>query len=287
MLYGLNVARDGGFRSILLAGLCVFTLLPGSGITPASAQGATAPRATASAPNAVPANARAAVAQPNRTAGSAAQPARRYFIELRARAALTYGHTFAIYGRVDGRGKIISSKVIGLHPFSEDSLPWTIGHVIPVPAETGASDGDMEDAYVIARFRILLNEAEYQKLLAYLKEHAANSPSWHAVFYNCNAFIGDVARFMGLSVPVFHWQMPQDYIDGIREANINRTDLTGVLGVPVKVQSANELRAAAQKAIAAQEKRGIDPSKSVAKPERPPPQPRPAAVTSAADLRYY
>jgi hypothetical protein len=285
MLYGLNVTRDGGLG--LLAALCVFALLSGPGITPASAQGATAPRASASVPAGVPNSARAAVVRSNGTARPAAQPARRYFIELRARAALTYGHTFAVYGRVDARGKIIASKVIGLHPFSEDSLPWMIGHLIPVPAETGASDGDTEDAYVIARFRILLNEAEYQKLMAFLKHHAENSPSWHAAIYNCNAFIGDVARFMGLHVPVFHWAMPQDYIDGIHDANISRTDLTGVLGVPVRVESANELRAAAQKTIAEQRKRGIDPASTVAKPERPPPKPHAAAVTSVLDVQTY
>jgi hypothetical protein len=213
-------------------------------------------------------------ARPNAAATANPAAGRRYFIELRARAALTYGHTFAIYGRLGERGKIASMQVVGLHPATESSVPWMIGHVVPVPSETGASDGDTEDQYVIARFRIVLNEAEYKKLLGYIKERQKNSPVWHAALYNCNAFIGDVARFMGLEVPGMIWQMPKDYIEGIRDANIDRRDLTGVLGVPVKVESAEALREAALRALAEKEKR----QQSAQKPAAP----KPAAARTAA-----
>src|SRR5262249_30304150 len=99
-----------------------------------------------------------------------------YFIEFRARAAQSYGHTFAVHGRVGQ--KITASQVVGLHPVSESPIPWMIGHLILVPSETGASDGDTEDEYTIASYRILLTEPEYRRLVAHMKEMQANHPVW-------------------------------------------------------------------------------------------------------------
>ena len=71
--------------------------------------------------------------------------AKPYYIEFRARSAQSYGHTFSIYGRLNGQ-KIASKTVAGLHPFTESALPWMVGHLVVVPSETGASDGDTEDS---------------------------------------------------------------------------------------------------------------------------------------------
>ena len=106
-----------------------------------------------------------------------------YFVEFRARSALSYGHTFAVYGRVGD--KTPTAKVAGLHPFTDSSIPWMLGHLIPVPSETGASDGDTEDQYIIARYRVLLTEPEYRKMTMAIAKLQAGSPVWHAVLYNC------------------------------------------------------------------------------------------------------
>lgn len=196
--------------------------------------------------------------------GSAAQPAstpsatsdarvvsvaRPYAIEFRARSAHNYGHTFSIHGRVGANGRFIKPVVSGLHPATESPIPWMIGHIIAVPSETGASDGDTEDQYVTARFRVALTESEYKRVLGYIKELAAKSPVWHAVTYNCNAYIGDIARFMGYETPNSTLAMPEDFITGLRDANIGKT--AGVIGLPVRVASAQALREAALKQAAA------------------------------------
>jgi hypothetical protein len=97
-----------------------------------------------------------------------------------------------------------------------------IGHVLIVPSETGASDGDTEDQYVTARYRILLNEAEYKTLSTYIAQLKASSPVWHAVLYNCNAFVGDIAKSMGLRVPESSLLMPKEYITALRQLNTGR-----------------------------------------------------------------
>src|SRR5437868_6677634 len=140
-----------------------------------------------------------------------------YFVEFRARAAQSYGHTFAVYGRVGQ--KITADQVVGLHPFTESPIPWMAGHLILVPSETGASDGDTEEQYIIARYRILLTEQDYRRLVSHMKQMQASSPVWHAVLYNCNAFVADIAKYMGLKTPFSTIQMPKEFITELRELN--------------------------------------------------------------------
>jgi len=191
-----------------------------------------------------------AASKPEASAGKA------YYIEFRSRSAKSYGHTFSIYGRLNGQGKIASKVVAGLHPFTESALPWMVGHLFLVPSETGASDGDTEDQYVTARFRVALNPAEYAKVTAFIKDLQKKSPVWHAVLYNCNAFVGDIAHFMGLETPSSTMLMPEDYINGLRTLNISRTGAAGVIGTPVKVEDPAQLRAQALKSIDVQQKHG-------------------------------
>ena len=88
---------------------------------------------------------------------SAARTAPRYFIDFRARSALSYGHSFAVFGRVGE--KLTAKNVAGLHPKGDDALTYMIGHLLPVQSETGASDGDLEEQYITARYRVWLTGA--------------------------------------------------------------------------------------------------------------------------------
>ena len=91
--------------------------------------------------------------------------------------------------------------------------------MIPVPAETGPSDGDTEEEYVSARFRVYLSEAEYSHFLAKLKEKQASNAMWHAAGYNCNMWVGQLAEYIGLKAPVNHLQYPANYITEMRQMN--------------------------------------------------------------------
>jgi hypothetical protein len=141
-----------------------------------------------------------------------------HFVEFRARSALSYGHTFAAFGQLNSRGEIEKFEVAGLHPAGESSVPWSIGHVIAVPSETGPSDGDLEEEYVTARFRVDLTQDEARKVFAYIRKLQNSSPMWHAVIYNCSAFVADIGKFMGLSAPS-SLLFPEDFINGMREMN--------------------------------------------------------------------
>jgi hypothetical protein len=198
------------------------TVTTGSAVATASAA------TTVSAPAAVPATEVTTLnpvdvhpsGKPEPTAGNLARP---YYIEFRARAAYNYGHAFVVHGRV---GQEPTRKdVVGLHP-AGDSGPWMLGHIIPVPSETGWSDGDVgyNDKYITAKYRVFLTEAEYRIILSKMRQMQSGTKLWYAPLYNCVAFVGDIATFMGMNHP-FHLVMPKEYINGIKEMNGGRQQL--------------------------------------------------------------
>lgn len=159
-----------------------------------------------------------AVRLPQQQVAAQATARPQYAIEFRSRYALSYGHTFVTFGRLNERGELINREVAGLHPKGDSSNPWMLGHFIPVISETGPSDGDLEDEYTSARFRVVVDEAEYSRILAYIRYRQTNSGTWHAVFNNCSMWVGDIARYMGLKAPN-HLLMPADYINTMRRIN--------------------------------------------------------------------
>lgn len=150
-----------------------------------------------------------------------------YFVEFRSRAAASYGHMYVLYGQLNGRGEIVKSDIAGLHPAGDANncencslIPWTLGHILFVPSETGASDGDLEEKYVTARYRIMLDAASFNKISAHIKQLKAEKRAWNALINNCVTFGNDIAGFMGLQTPSGSNLMePKDYVERLREMN--------------------------------------------------------------------
>jgi hypothetical protein len=200
-------------------------------------------------------------------AAPAAKPSTRYFIEFRARAAKSYGHAYVIYGTVNARGKIIKGEIAGIHPATESVVPWLVGHLVPVPSETGASDGDSEDIYTTARYRIMLSEKDYKKTAAFIKHLQKTSPQWHAVLYNCVSFIKDIAVAMNLKTPALNVTYPEVFVNNLREMN-TRPDGAAVTSIPYGqwgVERPAEVKTEKQ-AAAAQAKRKTSAGQTVATP---------------------
>jgi hypothetical protein len=151
-----------------------------------------------------------------RTTANAVQNSRRpYYVDFRARTAASYGHAFIWYGRT-GERKV---EVAGLHPATDSVIPYIIGHILPVPSETGASYGDLDEDYLLASYRVYLTEAQARAVFAYIKEKQANSPLWNAATYNCVMFISNVASFMGLKTPGSHLLYPDDWVKQLAAMN--------------------------------------------------------------------
>ena len=178
----------------LAVGLCVLAFFTGLQIQAACAQEATRAKSAA--------------------ATNTAQKAM-YYVDFRARTAASYGHAFVWFGRTDQK----AVEVAGLHPASESVIPYIIGHIIPVPSETGASYGDLDEQYLTASYRVLMDEAQGKRVFAYIKRLQASSPVWNAATYNCVSFIQDIARNLGLRVPGNHMMYPEDWVNGLRALN--------------------------------------------------------------------
>ena len=145
--------------------------------------------------------------------GSAKGP---YYVDFRARTAASWGHAFVWYGKTSER----AVEVAGLTP-AGDTLPYVLGHVTWVPSETGASYGDLDPQYLTASYRVYLNEPDAKRVFAYIKKLQASSPLWNAETSNCTSFIGSIADFMGLKVPL-RWQRPEDYVNSLKAMNGGR-----------------------------------------------------------------
>ena len=239
--------------SVLAASLCAIALLLGPGLRASSAQDAgtsavgakseesAAPPARAAkskhvsvkhaALNAKAEAARAEAAEESSGLPPVAAPDKpkyggRYFVDFRARTAASYGHAFLWYGRLKENGKVGAIEVAGLHPASDSVIPYILGHIIPVPSETGKSYGDLDEQYLTASYRVYLTEAQARTVFAYIKQKQANSPIWQAGTVNCTGFISDVASFMGLRTPAVPTLMyPEDLVNAIKKLNGGRQEM--------------------------------------------------------------
>lgn len=143
-----------------------------------------------------------------------------YYVDFRARTAETYGHAFVWFGNTSDK----EVDVAGLAP-AGDTLPYVLGHLIFVPATTGATYGDLDDQYLTASYRVYLNEADAKKVFAYIKHLQQSSPLWNAATANCTFFIGLIASYMGLKTP-FHLLKPEEYVNELREMNKGRKTIS-------------------------------------------------------------
>jgi len=194
-------------------------------------------------------------------------PSHRFFVEFRARNAASYGHMYVMYGEVNERHEVIRSEIAGFFPAGDSRTcencsvyNWTIGHVIPVSSEIGASDGDLEEQFVLARYRVWIDAAQYKRLVAYINQRKAHLGPWHAFLNNCVTFGRDVAIFLNMNVPVLMAispsvvMYPKDVVEWLRDANNGDKD-QGPLkdaagGLPAEVVAKMHSKAAVQAADA-------------------------------------
>ncbi len=139
-----------------------------------------------------------------------------YYVDFRARTAASWGHAFVWYGKTSER----AVDVAGLTP-AGDTFTYMLGHVTLVPAETGASYGDLDPEYLTASYRVYLSEADARRVFAYIRHLQASSPVWNAETFNCTGFIGNIASFMGLRTPA-RWTRPEAYVNELKELNGGR-----------------------------------------------------------------
>ena len=57
----------------------------------------------------------------------------------------------------------------------------------------------------------------------------AKSTTWSVELYNCNAFVADIAKFMGLRVPSSSWIYPKVFVSNMRKINTGHPEAANEL----------------------------------------------------------
>jgi hypothetical protein len=120
----------------------------------------------------------------------------RYFVDFRSRPSSYIGHTYIVYFRVDGTGRIVEQNYAGLIP-EEDG--WK-GLLAPIKGSVKKYKDD-ETVPPDAIYRRRVTAEEYRRVARVVQTFKRAGHSWHAVFLNCNDFGIEVAETLYLRRP--------------------------------------------------------------------------------------
>jgi hypothetical protein len=142
-----------------------------------------------------------------------------YYVEFRVAVNGVYGHSYIAYGRLDSRGRPATAAYADIHP-TGDLPSMVLGHFFPMDAATIPVKDTL--GYKIARrFRRPLTAPEYGRLNAVIAHIRAARHSWSVLAYNCNDFVADVARAVGMQTPTT-LSLPYDFIPALQATNASR-----------------------------------------------------------------
>lgn len=140
----------------------------------------------------------------------------RYFVDFRSRPGYLFGHTFIVYGRLDGRGYPLAAHVAGIYPV-DGQTGLIIGSLVPVKASVrGVPDDFAERPTNIYRRR--LSATQYARLLGVVRGLRRSERQWDLLFMNCNDFAIAVAKGMDMATPP-SWLLPYYFVGGLRLLN--------------------------------------------------------------------
>lgn len=144
----------------------------------------------------------------------------RYYVEFRARPLNVYGHTYVVYGRLDASGAPAEKRFVGLHP-EGDAAGLAAGSLpMLVPATTLPLKEDAQ-LPVVAAYRVPITAAQYEQIQRFVYEKRSRPLSWNLYTQNCNNFAGELAKRIGLKVPVQSFQFTPIYIKQLEALNRN------------------------------------------------------------------
>jgi hypothetical protein len=139
-----------------------------------------------------------------------------YFIDFRARRGALLGHNFIVYGRLGAQGQLLDVEYAGNHP-ADGQLGLILGSVLPVRTKIGAVKEDFTDRATII-YRRRLTASQFAQLKATVRNIRAREHYWQLVLFNCNDFVVEVTRSLGLRTPS-PWLPPHAFIAELRELN--------------------------------------------------------------------
>jgi hypothetical protein len=122
-----------------------------------------------------------------------------YYFEFRAAVDGVYGHSYIAYGRLNTLGQPATAAYADIHPIG-GFTSMVLGHFSSMEAST-IPEKDTLGHKIASRFRLPLTAGEYGRLHFIIARIRADRHTWSILAYNCNDFVADVARGMGMQTP--------------------------------------------------------------------------------------
>jgi hypothetical protein len=139
-----------------------------------------------------------------------------YYVEFRVAVNGYYGHSYIVYGRLNASGQPATTTYADIHP-TGDMPSMVLGHFIPVHAAT-MPEKDTLGRQIASRFRHGLTAAEFHRLKLTIAHIRAAGHAWSILAYNCNDFVAEVARGIGMQAPTT-LSLPYDFIPALEAIN--------------------------------------------------------------------
>jgi hypothetical protein len=139
-----------------------------------------------------------------------------YYIEFRVALDGVYGHSYIAYGRLRGLGQPATATYADIHP-TGDIPSMVLGHFFPMDAAT-SPEKDTLGFKIANRFRRPLTAIEYDRLKSIIARIRAARHAWSVLGYNCNDFVADVARGLGMRTPTT-LLLPYNFIPELQAKN--------------------------------------------------------------------
>jgi hypothetical protein len=147
--------------------------------------------------------------------GEPAKPGH-YFVDFRARKGGVFGHTYVVYGKIDGHGRILNARATGFYPRGQISQS-VLSVVLPMPSYIGLEPSD-RGRRPSAIYRRYLHADAYARLVGTVERMDRRRRPWHLLFNNCNAFTARIARSIGLRTPPT-LELPNEFVQGLYAMN--------------------------------------------------------------------
>jgi hypothetical protein len=135
-----------------------------------------------------------------------------YVVDFRARPGGVFGHTYVVYGQLDGRGRLLRPRYAGLYPGSEFP-PSPLLAIFAVPGKVGIDRDDRKRPPSII-YRRRLSPAIFNRLAGLVQRQRRRPQLWDLLFYNCNTFAAEIAKSVGLRTPST-LELPPDFVRGL------------------------------------------------------------------------
>ena len=119
-------------------------------------------------------------------------------------------------GIAEGGWAVVCTEETDIHP-TGDIPSMVLGHFIPMDAAT-TPEMDTLGRKIASRFRRVLTAADYHRLNAMIAHTRAAGHAWSILAYNCNDFVADVARGIGMQTPTT-LSLPYDFISMLKAMN--------------------------------------------------------------------